>query len=97
MSCEVVCPGEYMGGVIGDINARGGKIHGMNARGDLQVIDAEVPLAKMFGYSTVLRSSSQGRATFSMQFKQYSPVSGSVLNEIKLRAGILPSPPASSV
>lgn len=95
MSCEVVCPSEYMGGVIGDINARGGKIHGMNARGDLQVIDAEVPLAKMFGYSTALRSSSQGRATFTMQFKQYSPVSSQALNEIKLRAGILPSPPVA--
>jgi elongation factor G len=89
MKCEVVCPGDYMGGVIGDINARGGKIHGMNARGDLQIIDAEVPLAKMFGYSTVLRSSSQGRATFSMQFSHYSPVSVQALQEIKLRAGIL--------
>lgn len=91
MHCEVVCPGEYMGAVIGDLNARGGKIQGMNARGDLQVIDAEVPLAKMFGYSTALRSSSQGRATFSMQFKHYSAVSNQVLAEIKQKAGILPS------
>jgi len=91
MKCEVVCPQDYMGSVIGDLNARGGKIHGMNARSDLQVIDAEVPLSKMFGYSTVLRSSSQGRATFSMQFSHYAPVSASVLQEIKLRAGILPA------
>jgi elongation factor G len=89
MKCEVVCPQEYMGTVIGDLNARGGKIHGMNARADLQVIDAEVPLSRMFGYSTVLRSSSQGRATFSMQFSHYAPVSAAVLQEIKLRAGIL--------
>ncbi|NDF14601.1 hypothetical protein EB061_04680 [bacterium] len=96
MKCEVVCPQDYMGGVIGDLNARGGKIHGMNARSELQVIDAEVPLSKMFGYSTVLRSSSQGRATFSMQFSHYAPVSPAVLQEIKLRAGILPSHPVSS-
>jgi elongation factor G len=97
MKCEVVCPQDYMGAVIGDINARGGKIHGMTARADLQVIDAEVPLAKMFGYSTVLRSSSQGRATFSMQFSHYSPVSNQVLEEIKLKAGILPMRPPSGV
>jgi elongation factor G len=96
MKCEVVCPGDYMGAVIGDLNARGGKIHGLNARGELQIIDAEVPLAKMFGYSTVLRSSSQGRATFSMQFSHYSPVSAQVLQQIKERAGILPSRPTES-
>ena len=93
MKCEVVCPQDYMGAVIGDLNARGGKIQGMTARSDLQVIDAEVPLARMFGYSTVLRSSSQGRATFSMQFSHYSPVSSQVLEEIKQKAGILPSRP----
>ena len=89
MSCEVVCPLEYMGTVIGDLNARGGKIQGMTSRGDLQVIAAEVPLSRMFGYSTVLRSSSQGRATFSMQFAHYSPVTGTVLEEIKQKAGIM--------
>ncbi len=89
MSCEVVSPQEFVGGVIGDLNARGGRIHGMTSRGGLQVISAEVPLAKMFGYSTVLRSSSQGRATFSMQFSQYAQVSDSALAEIKRRAGIL--------
>ena len=95
MKCEVVCPQDYMGSVIGDLNARGGKIHGMNARADLQVIDAEVPLSRMFGYSTVLRSSSQGRATFSMHFSHYAPVSAQVLEEIKVRAGILPAHPSS--
>ena len=95
MKCEVVCPSDYMGAVIGDLNARGGKIHGMNARSELQVIDAEVPLSRMFGYSTVLRSSSQGRATFSMQFSHYAKVSAAVLEEIKQRAGIQPAPPSS--
>jgi elongation factor G len=89
MACEVVCPQEYMGSVIGDINARGGKIQGMNARSDFQVISAEVPLSRMFGYSTALRSSSQGRATFTMQFAHYAPVTGDVLEEIKQKAGIL--------
>jgi elongation factor G len=89
MACEVVCPQEYMGSVIGDINARGGKIQGMNARADFQVISAEVPLSRMFGYSTALRSSSQGRATFTMQFAHYAPVTGDVLEEIKQKAGIL--------
>jgi elongation factor G len=93
MACEVVCPQDYMGSVIGDINARGGKIHGMNARGDLQIINAEVPLSKMFGYSTALRSSSQGRATFSMQFSEYAPVAPDVLREIKEKAGLFLRPP----
>ncbi len=97
MACEVVCPQDYMGAVIGDLNARGGKIHGMNARLNLQVISAEVPLVKMFGYSTVLRSSSQGRATFSMQFSHYSPVTAEVLQEIKQRAGILPQKPVETL
>jgi elongation factor G len=93
MKCEVVCPGDYMGPVMGDLTARGGKIQGMNARGDFQIIDAEVPLARMFGYSTAIRSQSQGRATFSMLFGHYAPVSKSVLEEIKLRAGIMPARP----
>jgi elongation factor G len=93
MACEVVCPGDNMGSVIGDLNARGGKIHGMNSRGDLQIISAEVPLAKMFGYSTAVRSSSQGRATFTMHFSQYAPVSAEVLREIKEKAGFFIKPP----
>ena len=93
MGCEMVCPQEYMGTVIGDINARGGKIQGMTARADLQVIAAEVPLSRMFGYSTVLRSSSQGRATFTMQFSHYAPVTGAALEEIKQKAGVMPPRP----
>jgi len=72
MKCEVVTPSEFMGNVVGDLNARRGKINGMNARGNLQVIDAEVPLGMMFGYSTDLRSRTQGRAMYTMQFSHYA-------------------------
>jgi elongation factor G len=74
MKNEVVVPEQYMGDVIGDLNARRGRITGMNLRGNVQVIDAEVPLASMFGYVTDLRSLTQGRATSSLQFSQYAPV-----------------------
>jgi elongation factor G len=74
MAVEVVTPEQYMGDVIGDLNSRRGKINGMTQRGNAQVIDADVPLAEMFGYSTDLRSKTQGRATYTMQFKQYSQV-----------------------
>jgi elongation factor G len=68
-----------MGDVIGDINSRRGKIHGMSQRGkDTQVITAEVPLATMFGYATDLRSKTQGRATYTMQFSHYEPAPASV-------------------
>lgn len=89
MSCEVVCPEEYMGGVIGDLNARRGKILNMSVRHNLQVIKSEVPLATMFGYSTALRSQSQGRATFSMEFSHYEPVPPNVAHEILVRAGVI--------
>lgn len=91
MSCEVVCPEEYMGGVIGDLNSRRGKILSMNPRHGMQVIKSEVPLATMFGYSTALRSSSQGRATYSMEFSHYEPTPPNVTQEIYQRAGLVPS------
>ena len=72
MKCEVVTPAEFMGDVMGDLSARRGKINGMNSRGNAQVIDAEVPLAMMFGYSTDLRSRTQGRAMYTMQFSHYA-------------------------
>jgi elongation factor G len=79
MSVEVVTPEANMGDVIGDINSRRGKIHGMSQRGkDTQVITAEVPLATMFGYATDLRSKTQGRATYTMQFSHYEPAPASV-------------------
>ncbi len=74
MDLEVVTPEEYMGDVIGNLNSRRGKILGMRMRGGAQVINALVPLAEMFGYATDLRSMTQGRGVFSMQFKQYDVV-----------------------
>jgi elongation factor G len=82
MSCEVVCPENYMGDVIGDLNARRGKILNMVPRGNVQAIKAEVPLAEMFGYSTELRSKSQGRATYTMQPSHYEPVPPNVTEKI---------------
>jgi elongation factor G len=89
MACEVVCPEDYMGGVIGDLNSRRGKILNMTTRHNAQVIKAEVPLAEMFGYSTALRSSSQGRATYTMEFSQYSAVPTHIAEEIKIRSGVI--------
>ena len=74
MDVEVVTPHEYMGDIIGDLSARRGKVGGMTDRGDAQVIGASVPLGEMFGYSTRLRSLSQGRAVFTMQFSHYDEI-----------------------
>jgi len=82
MKVEVVTPEDYMGDVVGDLNRRRGKIMGMNDRGNAKVIDAEVPLSEMFGYATHLRSISQGRATYSMQFDHYEEVPASIAQEI---------------
>jgi elongation factor G len=82
MGVEVVVPEDYMGDVIGDLNGRRGRITGMNPRGNMQVVEAEVPLATMFGYSTDLRSKTQGRATYSMQFHAYEPVPTNIADQI---------------
>jgi elongation factor G len=82
MSVEVVVPEEYMGDVIGDLNSRRGRIMGMDSRAGAQVVSAMVPLASMFGYSTDLRSATQGRATYAMTFDHYEPVPKSVSEEI---------------
>ena len=82
MEVEVVAPSDYLGDVIGDLSSRRGKIGGMTQRGDAQVVAAHVPLAEMFGYSTTLRSMSQGRAVYSMQFDHYEEVPKSVAEEI---------------
>jgi elongation factor G len=82
MSVEVVTPGDYMGDVIGDLSSRRGKIQGMDQRGEAQVINAIVPLSEMFGYSTTLRSMSQGRAVYTMQFAHYEEVPKSKAEEI---------------
>lgn len=86
MKVEVVVPEEYMGDVIGDINARRGKIEGLEARAGAQVIRGFVPLAEMFGYATVLRSKTQGRGTYTMQFSHYEEVPRSVGEEIIAKA-----------
>ena len=82
MEVEVVTPEDYMGDIVGDLNRRRGRVLGMNDRGNAKVIDAEVPLAEMFGYSTNLRSMSQGRATYTMQFKHYEEVPNNIAQEI---------------
>ncbi len=82
MAVEVVTPEEYMGDVIGDLNSRRGRIESMGQRNDVQVIKAFVPLSSMFGYSTDMRSITQGRALYSMQFDHYAEVPKSVRDEI---------------
>ncbi len=89
MSLEVVTPEEFMGDVIADINRRRGRISGQDSRGNTQVISALVPLAEMFGYATDLRSRSQGRATFTMQFSHYEPVPKGVGPEVLRQTGRL--------
>ncbi|HYH51326.1 MAG TPA: elongation factor G [Acidimicrobiia bacterium] len=85
MAVEVVTPEEYMGDVIGDLSSRRGKVGGMEPRGNSQVVRAQVPLAEMFGYATDLRSRTQGRATYTMQFHSYSQVPESIAREIVAR------------
>ncbi len=82
MDVEVVTPEEYLGDVMGDLNSRRGKIEGFSARKDAQVIKATVPLSEMFGYATVLRSMTQGRAIYTMQFAHYAEVPKSIAEEI---------------
>ena len=78
MKVEVTVPEEYLGDVMGDINSRRGRLQGMEAEGGVQVIRAQVPLSEMFGYATDLRSRSQGRATYTMQFDHYEQVPESI-------------------
>jgi elongation factor G len=85
MAVEVVTPEDYMGDVIGDLNSRRGKVGKMEARGMNQVITAEVPLSEMFAYSNDLRSKTQGRATYTMQFHSYQQTPGNVQDEIVQR------------
>ncbi|HTW09767.1 MAG TPA: elongation factor G [Acidimicrobiales bacterium] len=85
MAVEVVTPEDYLGDVIGDLASRRGHVEGMDQRANSQVVRAEVPLAEMFGYATDLRSRTQGRATYTMQFKSYQEVPESVAKEIVAR------------
>jgi len=82
MALEVVVPEDYLGAVMGDITSRRGNVKGMDQRNDAQVINADVPLSEMFGYATDLRSMSQGRAVFTMQFSHYSKAPNSVSEQI---------------
>ncbi len=85
MDVEVVVPEEFMGDVMGDLSSRRGQIQGMDSRGSGQVIRAMVPLSEMFGYATTVRSKTQGRATFTMQFDHYAEVPKSIAQEIAER------------
>ncbi|MBM3147415.1 MAG: elongation factor G, partial [Actinobacteria bacterium] len=85
VAVEVVTPADFMGDVMGDLNSRRGHIDGMEPRGATQVITATVPLSEMFGYATSLRSMTQGRATYTMQFKHYAPVPATIAADIVAR------------
>lgn len=85
MAVEVVVPEEYMGAIIGDLNSRRGRIEEIGVEGNSQVIKAIVPLSEMFGYATQMRSSTQGRANYSMQFERYEEAPRSVSEEIIAR------------
>jgi elongation factor G len=86
MRVEVTTPEDFMGDVIGDINSRRGQIQGMEVRAGAQVIRANVPLSQMFGYATDLRSATQGRATYSMEFDHYAPVPQNLAEEMMAKA-----------
>src|SRR5207249_2277651 len=83
MKVEVVTPEDYLGNVIGDLNSRRGQIIGTDSRGNAQVVNAMVPLANMFGYVNQLRSFTQGRAQYTMQFSHYEEVPQNVADEVK--------------
>jgi elongation factor G len=85
MQVEVVTPEDYLGDVVGDLNRRRGRIEGMEANGNVQQIRAQVPLSEMFGYSTDLRSATQGRATYTMQFGEYQQVPDAIATDIVKR------------
>lgn len=85
MKVEVVTPEDYMGDVIGDLNSRRGQVQSMDSRGNARVVAAMVPLANMFGYINTLRSMSQGRAQYSMEFHHYEPVPQQIADEVKAK------------
>jgi len=82
MSLEVVVPEDYLGSVMGDVTSRRGNVKGMDSRKDAQVLNAEVPLSEMFGYATELRSMTQGRAVFTMQFSHYAEAPAFIREQI---------------
>jgi elongation factor G len=96
MDVEVVTPEEYMGAIVGDLNSRRGRIVSMEARGSSQVIRANVPLGQMFGYATEMRSMTQGRATYTMQFSRYEEVPSAIAEEIMAKVAGKPAARAGS-
>ena len=96
MDVEVVTPDEYMGAIVGDLNSRRGRIGSMEARGSSQVIRASVPLGQMFGYATEMRSMTQGRATYTMQFSRYEEVPPAIAEEIMAKVAGKPMARAGS-
>ena len=87
MAVEVVTPEQYMGDVMGNLSSRRGKIEGMEDRKNAKAIRARVPLGEMFGYATDLRSATQGRAVYTMQFSAYEPVPKNVADEVASKGG----------
>ena len=87
MSLEVVMPEDYLGSVMGDVTSRRGNVKGMDPRGNVQVLSAEVPLSEMFGYATDLRSMTQGRAVFTMQFSHYGKAPNYILDQLMEKFG----------
>lgn len=90
MKVDILVPEEYMGDIMGQVTARRGKVDGMEARGNAQMIHSYVPLSEMFGYATTLRSASQGRGTFTMTFDHYEPTPKSVQADIIKKNGGTP-------
>ena len=82
MSLEIVSPEDYVGSVYGDVTSRRGQVKGMQLRNDAQVLDCDVPLREMFGYATDLRSATQGRANYSMQFSRYHEAPSSTVEAV---------------
>ena len=82
MALEVVVPEDYLGSVMGDVTSRRGNVKGMNPRNGVQVLNAEVPLSEMFGYATELRSMTQGRAVFTMQFSHYAKAPNFIVEQM---------------
>ena len=87
MDVEVETPEDYLGDVMGNLSSRRGQIQGIDDRGGAKVVRCVVPLSEMFGYATDLRSSTQGRASYTMQFSSYEPVPKSIAEEIVSKAG----------
>jgi elongation factor G len=83
MKMEVVSPEQFMGDIIGDLSARRGRVEAIETRGDTSTIHGIVPLARTFGYATDLRSMTQGRATYSLEFYQYQPLPAELAEELK--------------